>query len=258
MQLRGKVALVTGAGGGIGRAIVATYLEEGASVVGFDRVAEHGVTDRTDRYRHVVGDVAQSADNRRAVSCAIDAFGGLDIFVGNAGVYDGRFRFSDISGEALASGFDQLFSVNVKGCLLGVHAALPALRERRGCVILTSSISGRHAGFGGALYVAAKHAVNGITRQLALELAPLIRVNAVAPGYVETDLQAPPDLATSSLASRPDPRRMLLGFLANPADIVAAYVFLANDKSAQNMTGTILEIDGGSALRGPGQPGSGA
>ncbi|MCC6006337.1 MAG: SDR family oxidoreductase [Rhodobacteraceae bacterium] len=252
MQLQGKVALVTGAGGGIGRAVVAAYLEAGASVVGFDRVAQEDAPGDPRRYRHVVGDVAEWADNRRAVDCAIEAFGGLDILVGNAGIYDDRFSFGDISGEALAEGFDQLFSVNVKGYMLGVHAALPALRERGGCVVFTSSISGRHAGFGGALYVAAKHAVNGLTRQLALELAPLVRVNAVAPGYVETGLQAPPDLTAKGAVPPPDPKRMLLGFLAAPSDIADAYVFLASGKSARNITGTILEIDGGSALRGPG------
>lgn len=250
-QLQGKVALVTGAGGGIGRAIVAAYLDEGACVVGFDRAAGESVANHHERYRHVVGDVTLWGDNRRAVECAIETFGALDILVGNAGIYDDRFSFADISAEALAGGFDQLFSINVKGYMLGVHAALPALRERQGCVIFTSSISGRHAGFGGALYVAAKHAVNGLTRQLALELAPEIRVNAVSPGFVETGLQAPPDLTAKGSVPRPDPSRMLLGFLATPSDIAGAYVFLACKKSARNTTGTILEMDGGSSLRGP-------
>lgn len=249
MQLQDKVALVTGAGSGIGRAVAEAYLREGARVVGLD-TRPGPVHSAAGDYHHVIADVTCVEDNRQAVEEARERFGGLDILVANAGLYDDRTSLAEMSPEALSSGFDRLFSVNVKGYLLGVHAALQELRASAGCVIFTSSISGRHAGFGGALYVAAKHAVNGLTRQLALELAPGIRVNAVAPGYVETGLRAPSELARH-VTPPPDPSRMLLGFTATPSDIAGAYVFLANPSLSRNMTGAILELDGGSALRGP-------
>lgn len=249
MQLQDKVALVTGAGSGIGRAVTEVFLQEGARVVGLDTRAEF-TPNAPGNYHHVVGDVTRREENRRAVEAACNRFGRLDILVANAGLYDDRARLAEMSPEALSNGFDRLFSVNVKGYLLGVHAALPELRASGGCVIFTSSISGRHAGFGGALYVAAKHAVNGLTRQLAFELAPEIRVNAVAPGYVETGLRAPSELAGPATPP-PDPSGMLLGFTATPFDIAGAYVFLANAALSRNMTGAILDLDGGSALRGP-------
>ena len=250
MQLEDRVALVTGAASGIGRAVVAAYLKAGAKVVGFDRATPAEPSGDGDRYRHFRGDVTCSGDNRLAVAEAEECFGRLDILVANAGIYDGRFPFAETDVETLRRGFDQVFSVNVLGYMLGVHAALPALRKTRGTAILTSSISGHRAGFGGALYVAAKHAVNGLTRQLALELAPEVRVNAIAPGYIETDLGAVKGLAAPGPAPQPDPRAMHLGIVARPADLAAAYLFLAGE-GARTMTGSILEIDGGSALRGP-------
>ena len=95
--------------------------------------------------------------------------------------------------------------MNVKGYLLGALAAADALAKARGCILFTSSVSGARAGFGGALYVAAKHAVNGLTKQLALELAPDIRVNAVAPGYVPTGLRGLDSLGQAASTTGPTP-----------------------------------------------------
>lgn len=253
-QLENKIALVTGSTTGIGRAVAQRFLAEGACVVGLDRAAARSIeTTEEDRYVLVIGDVRSADDNRRAVDTAVERFGGLDIFVGNAGIYDNRFPFAEFSPSTLEATFDELFSVNVKGYLLGAQASLEPLSKRRGCIIFTSSISGMHAGFGGTLYVAAKHAITGLTKQLSLELAPYIRVNAVAPGYVPTDLRSSENIPQSSPPSSPRTAAdMPLQVLGSPDDYAAAYVFLASDACSRIATGTILTLDAGTTLRGPG------
>ena len=251
-QLEGKTALITGAASGIGRAVAARFLCEGANVLAFDRVASNPECDfRAGAHASVVGDVRSAADNQRAVDLAVSRFGGLDIFVGNAGLYDNRRAFRTFSAPELGAAFDELFGVNVKGYLLGALAAADALAKARGCILFTSSVSGDRAGFGGALYVAAKHAVNGLTKQLALELAPDIRVNAVAPGYVPTGLRGLESLGQNEITPGPAPNQMPLQILPTTDDFAAAYVFLASDACSRTATGTVLALDGGAALRGP-------
>jgi NAD(P)-dependent dehydrogenase (short-subunit alcohol dehydrogenase family) len=250
-QLEGKVAVVTGAASGIGHAVARRFVAEGACVVGFDRVttrfdeAEAGAT-----CAHV-GDVRSAADTQAAVDLAVSRFGKLDVFVANAGVYDNRRALRTFSPAELDAAFDELFGINVKGYLLSALAAVDALTRTRGCIIFTSSVSGSHAGFGGPLYVAAKHAVNGLTKQLALELAPDIRVNAVAPGYVPTELGGLDSLDQGKSASGPMPDQLPLQAIATAEDCAAAYVFLASNACARTATGTVLQLDGGASLRGP-------
>ena len=251
LQLEGKTALITGAASGIGRAVAARFLSEGANVVAFDRVeSSPGCESKAGAYISVVGDVRSAADNQRAVDLAVSRFGRLDTFVGNAGLYDNRRALRTFSASELDAAFDELFGVNVKGYLMGALAAADALAKARGCILFTSSVSGAQAGFGGVLYVAAKHAVNGLTKQLALELAPDIRVNAVAPGYVPTGLRGLQSLGQDASAG-PAPSQMPLQTLPTADDFAAAYVFLASDACARTATGTVLALDGGAAVRGP-------
>ncbi len=251
-QLEGKTALITGTASGIGRAVAERFLREGANVVGFDRAATSPESDTpAGAFASVIGDVRSAADNRRAVDLAVDRFGALDVFVGNAGLYDNRRAFRSFSPDELDAAFDELFGVDVKGYLLGALAAVDALARARGCILFTSSISGTHAGFGGALYVAAKHAVNGLVKQLALELAPDIRVNAVAPGYVPTGLRGLESLGQRTGTSGPEPGQMPLGTIPTAADFAGAYVFLASEACSRTATGTVLALDGGAAMRGP-------
>jgi NAD(P)-dependent dehydrogenase (short-subunit alcohol dehydrogenase family) len=138
--LEGDVALISGAGSGLGRALVDRFVAEGARVVAFDRSPERvaaveGSHDGT--VLGVVGDVTVAGDNERAVARALSAFGRLDTFVGNAGLFDYGARVVDTPMEALDRGFDELFAVNVKGYLLGVKAAVEALIEVSGNVVLT-------------------------------------------------------------------------------------------------------------------------
>ncbi len=251
-SLDSKVAIVTGAASGIGRAVVLRFLEEGARVVGFDRAATQvGAAQGGANYVSAQGDVRRAADNERAVALALERYGRLDVFVGNAGVYDNRRAFRSYTARELDAAFDELFGIDVKGYMLGALAAADALARARGSIVFTSSVSGTHAGFGGALYVAAKHAVNGLTKQLALELAPDIRVNAVAPGYVPTGLRGLEALGQAASTGGPKPTDLPLQAIAQPEDFAWAYVFLASDASARIATGTVLGLDGGAAIRGP-------
>ena len=258
-RLAGKVALVTGAGSGIGRAVAERFLREGARVCACDRSPERlerAFGPRGSEVVRVGADVTRAPDNQRAVAAAIDAFGRLDVFVGNAGIFDGYPRFLATPAAALESGFREVFDVNVLGCLLGAHAAAPALRQARGAMIFTVSSAGFYPDGGGVIYTASKHAVVGAIRQLAFELAPDVRVNGVAPGGTATELAGAASLA------RHAPRRVTadekaalvrartpLRIAMVPDDHAAAYVLLASD-DARAMTGVVIESDGGIGVRG--------
>ena len=185
------VALITGGGSGIGRALVERFVAEGASVVVLDRSpvrVDQLVGAFDGEVLGVSGDVTAFEDDQRAVQLAVNTFGKLDVSVGNAGLFDYFASISDTPPDELARAFDELFGVNVKGYLLGVKAALPHLVESRGCVLLSASMGSFSAGTGGTGYIASKHAVVGLIHQLAFELWP-VRVNGVAPGGTFTDLR---------------------------------------------------------------------
>ena len=137
-----QVVLVTGGGSGIGRAVVARFVEEGARVGVMERVAsraEQLCAEFGGAVVGVSGDVSRIDDNRRAVAETVSAFGRLDTFVGNAGVFDVFASFSDLSDDKLDDACEELFGVNVKGCLFGAKVALPELRKTGGSMIFTAS-----------------------------------------------------------------------------------------------------------------------
>jgi NAD(P)-dependent dehydrogenase (short-subunit alcohol dehydrogenase family) len=259
--LDGQVALVTGGGSGIGRAVVQRFIEEGARVGVMERVAARADQLRADFGDAVIGiagDVARLADNKRAVAETVRAFGRLDLFVGNAGIFDVYAKLADFADDKLADAYDELFGVNVKGVIFGAKAALPELIKTSGCMVFTASVAGFNSGGGGALYTASKHAVVGLIRQLAVELGPGIRVNGVAPGGTMTDLRglvslgnddrssfAAPGMADQLRAHNP------LHIALEPPDIAGAYVFLASRTSARGITGTVITVDAGGTLRMP-------
>jgi NAD(P)-dependent dehydrogenase (short-subunit alcohol dehydrogenase family) len=257
--LDGEVALVTGGGSGIGRAVVERYVAEGARVMVMDRAAgraEELTAQFGEKVAAVGGDVSRLDDNKRAVAETIAAFGRLDIFVGNAGVLDGFIRLADLPEDKLAAACDELFAINVKGCILGARAALAELDKNKGCMIFTASGAGFTSAGGGVIYTASKHAVVGIVRQLAVELGPNIRVNGVAPGGTMTDLRS---VAALSLEDRsqfaiPGTRERIaagnpLQLAMDPADLAGAYVFLASRANARGITGSVVSVDAGSTLR---------
>jgi cis-2,3-dihydrobiphenyl-2,3-diol dehydrogenase len=257
--LENKVALVTGGASGLGRAIVERFLDEGANVATLDRARERSAElakQFGDRVEAVVGDVTILADNDRAVAETIRRFGRLDCFVGNAGIWDFNMSLVDLPEDRIGQAFDELFAVNVKGYLLGAKAAYRELAKTRGCIIYTVSNAGFYPCGGGPLYTASKHAVVGLIRQLAYELAPKIRVNGVAPGAIPTDLRGPSSLemADRSIASVPlkaaVERGLPLGKLAEPREYTGSYVLLASAENSSTATGGVIICEGGIGIRG--------
>jgi NAD(P)-dependent dehydrogenase (short-subunit alcohol dehydrogenase family) len=256
-RLEGLVALVTGGGSGVGRAVARRFVAEGARVTIVGRHLE-----RLERVRqevafeaiHIVGgDVSRAEDNARAVAETVAAFGRLDVFVANAGVFDNMVHLRDVPLEAVGPAFDELFGVDVKGYLLGARAALDELEKSGGSIVFSASTSSLAPGFGGIFYVPAKHAVVGLTRQLAWELAPLVRVNAVAMGYVPTDLAGLAALHQSKGTATPETvlPRIPLGLVPSPDDLAGLYVTLAAPADNRFVTGTVMLADGGQTMWGP-------
>lgn len=249
--LQGMSVLLTGGASGLGRAIMTRFVEEGANVTVLDRAVDklkEAEADYAPALQLVSGDVRSPADNSVAVASAVAAYGGLDVFIGNAGLWDFGKELVEFDPDNLAQGFDELFGVNVKGYLLGARAAAGALRDSGGCMIFTLSNASFYPAGGGALYTASKHAGLGLVRQLAYELAPRIRVNGVATGGMPTDLRGPSSLgmADRSLADVPI-RQFLrdhtaLGVDVEPEDYVGPYVLLASRRDSRAVTGAVFDV----------------
>lgn len=257
--LDGQVVLVTGGGSGLGWALVQRFVAEGArvGVLELDPAKVRGLTDAFGEAVSVTeGSAVSWADNTRAVADALAAFGRLDTFVGNAGLWDFGTSLEALPGAALPDAFSQLFELNVLGYLLGAKAAIEPLRESGGSIIFTVSNAGFYPGGGGPLYTASKHAVMGLVKQLAYELAPEIRVNGVAPGGMPTDLRGPAALGLSgtSFGDMPVDRLITeLGPLEKPisaADYAGTYVLLASRDNSASTTGSVHNCDGGIGVRG--------
>ncbi|MFC5997009.1 3-(cis-5,6-dihydroxycyclohexa-1,3-dien-1-yl)propanoate dehydrogenase [Pseudonocardia hispaniensis] len=254
--LTGKRALVVGAGSGIGRAVVDAFCAEGARVAALELDAGKCDALAAARVDVVVqGDATTAAAPLEAVAAAVDRYGGLDILVNCVGVFDFYRTLEEIDADALDAAFDEMFAVNVKSQLHSVKAAIPALRESRGNIVLTESTSAYYPGRGGTLYVASKFAVRGLVVTLGHELAPEIRVNGVAPGgTLSTDLRG---LSSLGLADRrldgPNREAELaarnpLGVALTSADHASSFVFLASDR-ARGISGRVVHSDGGMGIK---------
>jgi NAD(P)-dependent dehydrogenase (short-subunit alcohol dehydrogenase family) len=264
--LEEKVAIVTGGASGLGRAIVERFVEEGARVAILDRSRERSeelAAKLPDRALAIIGDVTSLSDNYRAVAETVTRFGRLDCFVGNAGIWDFSMPLVDLPDQKISAAFDELFGINVKGYLLGAKASYRELAKTRGSIIFTVSNAGFYPCGGGPLYTASKHAVVGLIRQLAYELAPKIRVNGVAPGAIPTDLRGPQTLtmAEKSIASLPlkdvVERGIPLGKLPEPRDYTGSYVLLASAENSSTATGSVIICEGGIGVRGFGDAAGG-
>lgn len=258
--LDGRRALVVGAGSGIGRAVVDAFSAEGAAVAVLEKDAVKcaALRERFPCMPVVTGDATTRSDNETAVQAALDTFGGLDVLVNCVGVFDFYRGISDLDADLVDDAFEEMFAVNVKSHLHAVKAALPALRlSGNGSVILTESTSAYYPGRGGVLYVSSKFAVRGLVTALAHELAPLIRVNGVAPGgTLNTDLRGLTSLGLGehSLGTVPGREAELAGRVPlkvalSGADHAWSYVFLASDRS-RGITGDVVHPDGGIAVKG--------
>jgi 2,3-dihydroxy-2,3-dihydrophenylpropionate dehydrogenase len=263
--LEGTVALITGGGTGIGRAVALRFLEEGASVaiVGRDASRLDEVVTAAgsfgERVLPIVADVTSTTDMHAAVDATVERFGQLDTLVPNAGIWDYQRSITRLSGEELSAAFDELFAVNVKGYVLAVEAAWRALVVSRGSVVMTLSNSSFYSNGGGPLYTASKHADRGLVLELAYELAPKVRVNGVACGGMRTDLRGPEAIGLrgrsiedsfARAAEGANPLIPLHDASVDPADFTGPYVLLASKRNAGNITGVIIPVDGGIGARG--------
>ena len=240
-RLTGKVAVVTGAAGSLGSAIVVRYLDEGcAGVIAVDLAAERltsVVSHDGQRCVAMAGDVCDSEFMSTVVDTAIARYGRLDIMVNNAGVLAPNARLHNLTLDQ----WRHVFEVNVMGVVNGTAAALRVMRANRsGVIINTSSVSAITAWSHAGPYGASKAAVVSVTKSTAIEYASEgIRANCVCPGSFESNMfSGVPDEAVTSIAIRHP-----LG-LGTPDKLVSSYVFLASDESSWT-TGAALVVDGG-------------
>ena len=247
MTLQGKIAFVTGAGGGIGRATALELAGRGASVGVFDVRAEAAaetaslVEENGGRALALTGDVGRSGDVRAAVGATVAAFGGLDIVVANAGIaiLGSVLEVSEVDWE-------RIVSVNLTGVFLTAKHSVPHLLARGGGAIVVVASDAGHVGAPGyAAYCATKHGVVGLTRCLALDFAPQgIRTNAVCPAFVETPMMeriladATPEERRSWEATVP------LGRFSRPEEVARVICHLASDEASYT-NGMLYPIDGG-------------
>ncbi len=237
--LEGKGVLVTGGASGIGAATAARFLEEGASVCVLDRDAE-GNSRIAGELPGLAGTVEADVVDRSSVETAfeqaVSLTGGVDVLINNAGISI-RHNFLDITPDE----WERVIGVNLTGCFHVAQVAARHMVERGGGVILNTASTNGIVGYPYyADYNASKAGLIELTKSMALELAPTIRVNAVAPGYVLTTMQRAE--YTDEMLDAVN-KKLPLGRHADPAEIAALFAFLASDEAAY-ITGHVYPIDG--------------
>lgn len=249
-DLSGQVAVVTGGGRGIGRAITLGMAAAGATVVPSARTASEvaAVAEEARELgvdaRGITADVTDDADVATLVDETVEAFGSLDILVNNAGFNPGD-ALGDPS-EIESAAVDGVLDVNLRGSFRTLRAAGSHLREAEGSVINVASVAGEVGLPKQHPYVASKHGLVGLTKSAAIDWAPDVRVNAVAPGYVATDLTE--TLQETDRLRQSIRDRTPLDRFAEPMEIAGPVVFLASD-AASFITGETLAADGGWTAR---------
>jgi NAD(P)-dependent dehydrogenase (short-subunit alcohol dehydrogenase family) len=245
MRLKGKAAIVTGGGMGIGRAIAETFARAGARVIVADIDREAGsatvetITAGGGEACLVRADVSKPEDAQGMVDAALASFGRLDILVNSAGIY----ARGDVVSTPLET-WDQLLSINLTGVFLCCKAAIPVMKRAGGGVIIniSSSVGWHDAAPGIAAYAASKFGVTGLTKAMACDHLPdNIRVNCICPGPTDTPLL---QASRTPLELQAFAEAQPIGRLASPEEIAAAALFLASDE-ASFVTGIAFPVDGG-------------
>ena len=256
MSPRNAMAVVTGAGSGLGRAIAKKLVADGFAVAAIDldeAAARETVRQMGGRAAAYHADVSRSSELDKAVSAAVAELGALEVMVNNAGILDGYFDVDEMD-EAL---WRKVIDIDLTGVFLGSKRALrEMLPRKRGRIVNMASVAGLNGTGGGAAYVAAKHGVVGLTRQMAVQYgARGIRANCVCPGAIPTELRTHsqailgpgvPDMSGRGVAVNDDMVRNLVpvGVRGTPEDIAEAVSFLASD-AASYVNGHALVVDGG-------------
>lgn len=249
-KLDGKVAIVTGAAGGIGLATAKLFASEGASVTVVDR-DEEGLTQAAeaiggDQLLVKVADVSSAEDTKAVVAATVERFGGLDIYIANAGIEGKVLPITAYPVEEL----DRVLAINVRGAFLAIQAGAPEIAKRGGgSIVVTSSVAGLVGAAGLAPYCASKHAVIGLVKSAAVELAPAkIRVNTLNPGPIANRMmesiesQANPEDAAAVHAQFE--ARVPMGRYGTNDEMAQLALFLASSDSSY-CTGATFVGDGG-------------
>ncbi len=251
-NLRDKVVIVTGAAAGIGRATALRFAREGARVACWDVSAEAGAA-LLEEIRAAGGegifrrvDVTQAASIEPAVAGVIQSWGGVDVLVNNAGIVRDaqlvKWKDGAVASVMSEDTFDAVINVNLRGVFLCTRAVVPhMIKAGRGVILNASSVVGLYGNFGQTNYASTKAGVINMTRTWARELGRYgIRVNAVAPGFVATEiLKAMPAKVLEGMVSHTP-----IGRMGEPDDIAEAYAWLASDRAAF-VHGAVLSVDGG-------------
>ncbi|MBB2482658.1 SDR family oxidoreductase [Bacillus sp. APMAM] len=248
MKLENKVAVVTGAASGMGKAIAELYAKEGAKVIVADLNAEgakavaDGITNNGGVAMSVQANVAKLEDIENMIDTAVKEYGTLDILVNNAGIMDGFEPVGDINDER----WDLIFDINTKGVMRAMRKAIPIFLEKgNGVIVNIASTGGLNGAHAGAAYGASKHAVVGLTKNTGYMYANKgIRCNAIAPGGVETNIAASMKNINEFGFDRTKAVQGVMPRTGKPEEIAKVALFLASDESSF-VNGTVVVADAG-------------